>query len=415
MMFLTIHIFFIIILLINMITNMNSFQLNMMSNNYNHNNIKDNSNNIQINKKKNSVRFLYSNINSFIKTKVIKIIPTILGATLFIINPLPSFAARSGGRSGGSSFHSSSSRSSSPSSSRSSSSSRSRSSSRRSSSSSRTRLSSGSSSSSSVLSSLSEASVVTESSIADDAITTIIIGAMILSSFWSIKKENRSLGSGITVLKLQISLDMDWLKHDNIINIVYDIAQRKGKINDRKDLATLLSDTSLALLRKKDSFNSASLTSNRFDDDDDNIIKAESYFQKLAIHERAKFESEINPTLLIMPSLSSQLSSELLSSSSTSAHETRELLSLSSDITTTTRTQAVVSLIVAIHGKSDTYGKPIRSTVDLSDCLQLLASEALTDNGENIMAVEVLWTPSQPGTIVTDRELISDYPELIKL
>jgi len=31
------------------------------------------------------------------------------------------------------------------------------------------------------------------------------------------------------------------------------------------------------------------------------------------------------------------------------------------------------------------------------------------------MAVEVLWTPSQPGTIVTDRELISDYPELIKL
>jgi uncharacterized membrane protein len=396
---------FIIILLSDIITNMNSFQLKM-NNMKDNNNIRfKNNNNNNNDNKKNRIGFLLSNINLFIQTKVIKIIPTILGATLFIINPLPSFAARSGGRSGGSSFHSSSSRSSS------SSSSRSRSSSRRSSSSSSTRLSSGSLSSSSVSSSLLEASsVVTESSKADDALTTLIVGAVILSSFRSIKKESRSLGSGITILKLQISVDMDWSKDDDIINKIHNIAQSKGKIGDRKELATLLSDTSLALLRKKDSFNSASLTSDRFnDDDDDDIRKAESFFQKLSILERSKFESEINPSLLFaklddhdnamvppyllsMPSILSSTSSAL-----------------------TTHTQAVVSLIVAIRGSSDTYRKPIRSTVDLSDCLQLLASEALTDNGENIMAVEVLWTPSQPGTIVTDRELISDYPELIKL
>ena len=184
-MLLTIYVLlFIIILLSDMITNMNSFQLKM-------NDMKDNSNirfknNNNNDNKKNRIGFLLSNVNLFIQTKVIKIIPTILGATLFIINPLPSFAVRSGGRSGGSSFHSSSSRSSS-------SSRRSRSSSGRSSSSSSTRLSSGSSSSSSLSSSLSEASsVVTKSSIADDALTTIIVGAVILSSFRSIKKESRS-------------------------------------------------------------------------------------------------------------------------------------------------------------------------------------------------------------------------------
>ena len=405
-MLLTIYVLlFIIIFLSDMITNMNSFQLKM-------NDMKDNSNirfkNNNNDNKKNRIGFLLSNVNLFIQTKVIKIIPTILGATLFIINPLPSFAVRSGGRSGGSSFHSSSSRSSS-------SSRRSRSSSERSSSSSSTRLSSGSSSSSSLSSSLSEASsVVTKSSIADDALTTIIVGAVILSSFRSIKEESRSSGSGITVLKLQISVDMDWSKDDNIINKIYNIAQRKEKISDRKELATLLSDTSLALLRKKDSLNSASLTSDRFNDDDDDndgIRKAESFFQKLSIVERSKFESEINPSLLStkLDDNDNTMKPYFLSMPS----KLSELSSTSSALTTTT--QAVVSLIVAIRGSSDTYEKPIRSTVDLCNCLQLLASEALTDNGENIMAVEVLWTPSQPGTIVTDRELISDYPELIKL
>jgi uncharacterized membrane protein len=113
--------------------------------------------------------------------------------------------------------------------------------------------------------------------------------------------------------------------------------------------------------------------------------------KKIAVQERTKFESETTPAMI------------------------REDSNLNGRYVSSKPTQAVVSLIVAIRGSSDALRKNLRSTVDLSDCLQLLASEALTDNGENIMAVEVLWTPSQPGTIVTDRELISDYPELIKL
>ena len=44
-----------------------------------------------------------------------------------------------------------------------------------------------------------------------------------------------------------------------------------------------------------------------------------------------------------------------------------------------------------------------------------MAADALSDNGENIMAVEVLWTPSEPGSVITERAIIEDYPELIRL
>ena len=55
------------------------------------------------------------------------------------------------------------------------------------------------------------------------------------------------------------------------------------------------------------------------------------------------------------------------------------------------------------------------SSTDVATVLQTLASEALTDEGENVMAVEVLWTPSESGTTLSKRELIMDYPELIQL
>jgi uncharacterized membrane protein len=56
-----------------------------------------------------------------------------------------------------------------------------------------------------------------------------------------------------------------------------------------------------------------------------------------------------------------------------------------------------------------------RSVTEIRNCLQSLAADALTDEGDNVMAVEVLWTPTDPSQTLSDRDLISDYPELIKL
>jgi uncharacterized membrane protein len=113
---------------------------------------------------------------------------------------------------------------------------------------------------------------------------------------------------------------------------------------------------------------------------------AEPAFQKLAVKERAKFEEETSSVATIKPSSSS-----------------------------ISRTECVVSIVVALRGKSSAYGKDVRTLSDLSACLQGLAADALTDDGNNVMAVEVLWTPSDPGNTISPRELIEDYPELIRL
>ena len=55
------------------------------------------------------------------------------------------------------------------------------------------------------------------------------------------------------------------------------------------------------------------------------------------------------------------------------------------------------------------------SVGNIKTILQTLASEALTDDGENIMGVEILWTPNEPGETLSERDIISDYPELMRL
>ena len=79
-------------------------------------------------------------------------------------------------------------------------------------------------------------------------------------------------------------------------------------------------------------------------------------------------------------------------------------------------TKAVVSIVVALRGRSDALQlSGVRGVNDVRSVLQSLAAEALTDEGENVMAVEVLWTPSERNTVVSDRDIITDYPELMRL
>ena len=78
-------------------------------------------------------------------------------------------------------------------------------------------------------------------------------------------------------------------------------------------------------------------------------------------------------------------------------------------------TQAVVSLVIAMKGNNGPYTKSFGSISDVRNCLQSLAADALTDEGDNVMAVEVLWTPSEPGVTISQKDLIIDYPELMQL
>lgn len=191
-----------------------------------------------------------------------------------------------------------------------------------------------------------------------------------------------SLGSGATVIKLQLALDTDWAESGNIMSTLSDLASRPGLTSGRSELAQLLSEASIALLRRKASWVAASVEGERFNWDN-TAEKSEPYFQKMTVNERAKFERETKGTMVAQTS-------------------------------TRAPTQAIVSLIVAMRGKSDALRR-VTNSRDMTDALQSLASEALTDEGENVMAVEVLWTPSEVGRVVSERDILMEYPELIRL
>ena len=52
-------------------------------------------------------------------------------------------------------------------------------------------------------------------------------------------------------------------------------------------------------------------------------------------------------------------------------------------------TQAVVSIVVAIRGQSQAVMSRVRSNNDVVSVLEKLAADALTDEGDNVMALEV--------------------------
>jgi len=341
---------------------------------------KSNLNNLKMSAQKN--KFMEDVKNAF-KTIAVRSIPAVVGAALLVGNPMEADAARSGGRSGGSSFRSAPSRSySAPRSS--------------------TSLNSnrggygggygGGMTIMPIMPMYSPFGFSPFGFMPINGNVILLAGAAYLAytvlsnraggSDFGNESEGGSLGGGATVVKLQVALDSDWAEQGNIMETLARLAATKGTITGRSQISNLLTEASVALLRKKSAWSAASIEGERFG----GPKKAEPYFQQLAIAERAKFESETAPTYAtIQPTAGSSRP-----------------------------TQAVVSLVVAVRGKSEAL-RQMRGTVDVASALQMLASEALTDEGENIMGVELLWTPSESGTSLSARDLVMDYPELMTL
>ena len=191
------------------------------------------------------------------------------------------------------------------------------------------------------------------------------------------------LGSGASVIKLQLCLDSNW-DNGNIQETLSMLAEKNSRMQSRSDIANLLSEASIALLRRENSWTAAAFDGKKFGSKSD----AEPFYQKTAIAERAKFEEETS-----------------------AGYGTVKSTNAGRGVATKT----VVSLVVALRGKSAAVINSVRSSKDVRDVLQSLAADALTDEGENVMAVEVLWTPSEQNTVLSDRDIIADYPELIRL
>lgn len=199
-----------------------------------------------------------------------------------------------------------------------------------------------------------------------------------------------SLGAGASVVKLSLALDADWNERNNIMESLARIAEKNNAMTSRRDLASLLSETSLALLRQNSKWTASAFATESFGRG--NARQAEPLFQQIAIRERAKFEEEKAPSSSVA----------MINEAPTDGPK---------------KTQAVVSIVVALRGRDGNAARvrDVRSYTDAIRCLEGLAADALTDDGENVMALEILWTPSDPTQTLTPRDLIADYPELTQL
>jgi len=73
-------------------------------------------------------------------------------------------------------------------------------------------------------------------------------------------------------------------------------------------------------------------------------------------------------------------------------------------------TFAVVTILLAISGDTTVLPK-IRSASDIEAALHRIAVDAQVE--DCIQSTELLWTPTDPNEVLTKRDILVDYPDLV--
>lgn len=192
-------------------------------------------------------------------------------------------------------------------------------------------------------------------------------------------EEATALGKGMSFLKVQVALTCDDRSPTSILGIMSAKAEN-ANTNSARGLAILVSDICVALLRKSDDW-VAGCSETKIFQGNDAEGKAESFFNKQANREVAKFEKEYFPPMAERDGPS---------------------------------TLVVVSLLCAIRGdRTATFGNVGGDRRALREALETVSADVMTERGELLVAAEILWTPSDPEETLTRRDMIMDYPELM--
>jgi len=192
-------------------------------------------------------------------------------------------------------------------------------------------------------------------------------------------EESGPLGKGITVGKVQIALQC---KDRSGIFQELESAARTATSENQRILAQLANRVCLALLRKSDDWVAACSTKTWFSERD--ASRAESQFNDMSNREASKFEKDY------IPDSDAQRGGG-------------------------GPTLCVVSLLVELQGdqtKFDGAGFTLSGTRDV---LTSIASDVMVDGGGCVNAVELFWTPSERSEVLSNQDLILDFPEMINL
>lgn len=150
-------------------------------------------------------------------------------------------------------------------------------------------------------------------------------------------------------------------------------------------LSKLLQETTLALLRHPEYW-----TYGASEDKQTRLLSAEQDFNRYALSARSQFSQET------LSNVNSQLTQAAAKASLPGTEDSLE----------TPGAYILATLVVAAQGKLDLPN--IRSTEDLRSALGQIGAIS----SDNLLAVEVLWTPQQSGDTLSADELIAEYPNL---
>lgn len=218
----------------------------------------------------------------------------------------------------------------------------------------------------------------------------IAIANFLFRSFQSIQGENNDSYAGssnppVTVARLQVGL----LAQARNLQADLDQLARKADTSSSEGLTEVLQETSLALLRHPEYwvYGATEVEQTR-------LQAAESQFNRLSLAERSKFSAE---TL-------SNFNNQLKQSS-----PSQSLPGEGQPDSEGPSEYIVVTLLVGVTGKLRL--PKISGTEDLQQALRQLGGIGQ----EQLLAVEVLWTPQAAGEVLTAEDLLVEYPSLKRI
>ncbi|QUY43836.1 DUF1517 domain-containing protein [Acaryochloris sp. 'Moss Beach'] len=220
----------------------------------------------------------------------------------------------------------------------------------------------------------------------------IAVANFLVSSFRNIAGDGEGLNLGgssydqnsanpaVTVNKIQVGLlaEARGLKAD------LDRIAQTGNTASSTGLAKVLQETNLALLRHPEYWVYASAESEQT-----RLVSAEAKFNHLALTERSKFQAET------------------LSNVKQQIQDNNGTLTKTADaLTQAPGEYIVVTLVVAAQGKQKL--PDIKSDQDLRQALNQVGSVS----SDQLLALEVLWTPQAESDTLSADDLVAAYPHL---
>ena len=220
------------------------------------------------------------------------------------------------------------------------------------------------------------------------AIANFMVQAFRRASSGGVDELEYSSNPSVTVTQLQVGL----LAAARDLQAELDQIAETADTNSPTGRAEVLQEASLALLRHPEYWAYASSGTQQA-----RLNSAEAQFNRLALAERSKFTAET------LSNVNNQLK----------AAKDREALPAADQLDNPTRLitegpgeYIVVTLLAATLGKLQL--PQINNSDDLRQALRQIGALS----GENLLAIEVLWTPQAAGDTLTADDLLAEYANL---